>query len=290
MTMKTPIVSFVLGSYNRKAFLKKTLGSVRDNGLSFPYEIIVVDGGSSDGSLRYLERQKDVITIIQHNRATFRGRAVERRSWGYFMNLGFKAAQGKYICMISDDCLLLPSSVTSGVNLFEQLLAEGKKIGAMAFYWRNWPEQQKYWVGKTFGNIIFVNHGLYLRKAFAEIGFCDEQTFSFYHADGDICLRMHQAGYDCAASPKSFVEHYSHANVAVRMGNLEQQQQDWLTYTKRWEHMGLPDSDWIEKDFLDRKETVRKYWHRPYCYNSLKASIYKMSLSLKRRLKGFCIV
>jgi GT2 family glycosyltransferase len=40
-------VSVVLGSYNRRRFLKATIQSIRNNGISVPYEIIVVDGGST---------------------------------------------------------------------------------------------------------------------------------------------------------------------------------------------------------------------------------------------------
>ena len=229
-----PIVSIVLGSYNRRAFLQGALESVRRNGMDFPYEIIVVDGGSTDGSLAYLESQKDVIMIVQHNRGIFRGKPVERRPWGYFMNLGFKCARGKYICMISDDCLLVPGAVQSGVDLFEKLLSEGRNIGAMAFYWRNWPEDRDYLVGTTLGGKIFVNHGLYLRKAVQEVGWIDEENYSFYHADGDLSLKLWHRGYEVVDAPDSFVEHFLHSNVVARKNNMEKQQKDWQAYLRQW--------------------------------------------------------
>ena len=89
-----PQISVVLGSFNRRRYLRATLGAVRGHGIAVPYEIIVVDGGSTDGALQYLTKQKDVITIVQHNRGTWQGKPIVRRSWGYFMNLAFKAAQG----------------------------------------------------------------------------------------------------------------------------------------------------------------------------------------------------
>ncbi len=65
-------VSAVLGSYNRRPFLEKAIESVHANQIRVPYEIIVIDGGSTDGSLDWLLTQKDVITIVQHNRCEFR--------------------------------------------------------------------------------------------------------------------------------------------------------------------------------------------------------------------------
>jgi glycosyltransferase involved in cell wall biosynthesis len=225
-----PVVSVVLGSYNRYPFLRAALESVRTNGQDFPYEIIVVDGGSTDGSLRYLNKQKDVITIIQHNRGEFRGKKIKRRSWGYFMNLGFKTAQGKYILMISDDCLLVPGALKNGVILFDELLSSGQKIGAMAFYWRNWPDQKEYYVGLTLGMKMMVNHGLFLRSALEEVGWIDEEAYLFYFADGDLCLKIWQGGYSVVDCKTAFVEHFG----GLRNGiiNIES---DWETYLKRWE-------------------------------------------------------
>ena len=255
-----PLVSVVLGSHNRRAFLEAALESVRANGMDFPYEIIVVDGGSTDGSLHYLASQKDVITIIQHNRGEWRGKKIERRSWGYFMNLGFRAAQGKYLCMISDDCLLVPGAIPNGVTLFENLLAEGQRVGAMAFYWRNWPEQQDYWVGLTLGNKMFVNHGLYLRQALEEIGWIDEDYYQFYHADGDLCLKLWQAGYKVVDCRTAFVEHCDHIKKS-RISNVR----DWNSYLQKWDGIYYDAAQnqiggWLALSYTDPLKT---YTHFP---------------------------
>lgn len=252
-------VSIVLGSYNRRRLLKLAIASVRKEVATslFETEIIVVDGGSTDGSLEWLTKQKDIITIVQYNRGTWLGKAVERRSWGYFMNLGFKCAKGKYICMISDDCLVVPGAITNGYLLFEEELERNEKIGAVAFYWRNWPEQKKYWVGLTFGNKMFVNHGMYLKSALEDVGYIDENTYSFYHADGDLCLRMWQKGYGCVDSPHSYIEHFAHAGGKV--SGIP----DWEFYANRWEKLlGKPEKDWIEKEHKDQHRTANLFKRR----------------------------
>jgi GT2 family glycosyltransferase len=258
------MISIVMGTYNRRRFLEAALDSIRQEVASLAYEIIVVDGGSSDGSTEWLARQKDVITIVQHNRGEWRGRAIERRSWGYFMNLGFKSAQGKYVCMLSDDCLVVPGAIRNGIALFEEKLLKGDKVGAVAFYWRNWPVQEKYSVGRTLGNNMFVNHGLYLNAALKEVGYVDEDNYSFYHADGDLCLKMLYKGYVCVDSPTSFIEHFAHANPDVRNSNQYGQKSDWLNYLKKWEgiyyHPEKNDiGDWLETTFVDMTATADQF-------------------------------
>lgn len=266
--MNNKLISVVLGTYNRLSFLKLTIESIRHelDLCPFPSEIIVIDGGSTDGTLTWLSRQKDIITIVQHNRGEWRGRPVGRRSWGYFMNLGFRCAQGKYICMLSDDCLVVPGAIKNGAELFDSSIESGEKIGAVAFYWRNWPEEKEYRVGLTFGNHIFVNHGLYLNRALADVGYVDENGYQFYHADGDLCLKMWNKGYSCKASPDSYIEHYAHANEQIRETNAAMQKKDWNYYENKWSPLyPVPDNDWIVKEYHDLNNTIKAFprkWFR----------------------------
>lgn len=256
-------LSIILGTYNRLKFLKIALSSIREEITGINCEIIVVDGGSNDGSLEWLYQQKDIITIIQHNRGYWRGQQLSRKSWGYFMNLGFKIAKGKYICMLSDDCLVVPGAIKNGLKRFDTEMKNGGKIGAMAFYWRNWPVQKKYWVGTTLGGNMFVNHGLFLHSAMKAVRYADEETYSFYHGDGDLCLKLWQKGYKVVASEDSFIEHFFHANKIVRKTNNEKQKKDWQKYIQKWNSKystaGKNEGAWIEKEFFDNTRTARKF-------------------------------
>jgi glycosyltransferase involved in cell wall biosynthesis len=256
-------VSIVMGTYNRIEFLKPTIDSIRKEIeiLNQSSEIIIIDGGSTDGTINWLTQQKDIISIIQHNRGSWKKKEIKRRSWGYFMNLGFKISQGKYICMLSDDCLVVPNSIINGVNQFEKQLIEGEKIGGIAFFWREYPFQSnsKYWVGRTFGN-IFINHGLYLNQALKDVNYIDEDNYFFYHADGDLSLKIIEKGYKILQADHSYIEHYSHANTIVRSSNLSKQKEDLQTYKKKWMHLATNDQikigDAIYKEYDDQFHTL----------------------------------
>jgi len=239
--MKYPKISMVIGSYNRKKLLQLCIDAVRKELLNHNYEIIVVDGGSTDGTMEWLTVQKDIISIIQHNRGEWLGKKIERKPWAYFMNLGFKCASGKYICMLSDDSLIIPGAIKNGVALFDNKLSEGVKLGAVAFYFRDYPVRKNYACAVNVGN-LYVNHGLYLNEAMKEVNYCDE-SYHFYFSDTDLALKLKHAGYEIISSESSFVEHYFEATPEIRPPiNDSKKKADRMRLINKWSGVAYPES------------------------------------------------
>jgi GT2 family glycosyltransferase len=90
-------------------------------------------------------------------------------------------------------------------------------------------------VGCTLGEKMYVNHGLFVREALKAVDYIDEETCFFYNGDGDLCLKMWQAGFEIIDAPQSFIEHYPHANVDVRSTNYDRYKSDVKNYLAKWE-------------------------------------------------------
>lgn len=263
MNATSPRVSFVIGSYNRGKFLAATIDSVRKDAANVLHEIIVVDGGSTDGTLDYLLNQYDVITIVQHNRGALAG-AQRRRSWGYFINLGFKCAQGTYVCMLSDDCLLIPGSVGAAIESADHAQSAGLRIGGVAFYFRDWPHEAAYKVHRTYGRRLAINHGFFLNEALQAVNYADEVNYSFYCADGDLCLRIWEAGYHIIACERALVEHHAHAPARGTHSRKTEYEKDVAFSRSRWQTLiresGF-ESDWPQIRFTDPHDTASAFPH-----------------------------
>jgi glycosyltransferase involved in cell wall biosynthesis len=199
-------ISIVIGTFNRKRMLINCIESIRSNGITVPYEMIVIDGGSEDGTANWLFHQKDILTIFQHNRVAEDGGKSMRRSWGYFMNLGFKSAEGKYICMLSDDLYIHPSSIMSAHSLLEN--DKDQALGACAFLFRDCFIGEEFFIYKATEDKILVNHGMYRRNLLASLGWIDEENYQFYLADTDLSLKIWSQGYQIALSCDSLAEHF----------------------------------------------------------------------------------
>jgi glycosyltransferase involved in cell wall biosynthesis len=93
------MISIIIPSYNRRELLRETLHSVRQNDL-YDAEIIVVDDGSTDGTIAFLETQKDVQWYQQANAGPSAAR-----------NLGARHAKGHYLAFLDSDDLWFPWSM-----------------------------------------------------------------------------------------------------------------------------------------------------------------------------------
>jgi glycosyltransferase involved in cell wall biosynthesis len=85
-------ISVIIPTYNRIFFLKRSIDSVLEQSLK-PYEVIIVDDGSSDGTSTMIKKNYPKINLIcQENKGVSAAR-----------NIGIRASSGDWVCFLDSD-------------------------------------------------------------------------------------------------------------------------------------------------------------------------------------------
>jgi glycosyltransferase involved in cell wall biosynthesis len=107
---QNPLVSIVIPSYNQGKFIKETIDSILEQDYA-PIQIIVVDGASTDNTVKILKSYGDRPDLIWHSEPD-RG-VVDA------VNKGFALAQGEIIGIQSSDDFYLPHALKTMVEALQ---------------------------------------------------------------------------------------------------------------------------------------------------------------------------
>ena len=212
-----PLVSIVIITLNRKKNLEKCINSLLN--LVYPLsklDIIVVDGGSVDGTQEMVRRSFPNVRFITEER---RGVAIAR-------NTGWRNSKGKFVAYTDDDCIVDPYWIKRLVVSLESSNAKG--AGGPVVYLH--PEAiPKYYRGTPLGafdlgvgqrslkkgeNLITANM-LIDAEVFKEIDFWESLVYNDSE-DAEFCRSVLEAGYNLLYVPDATIYH----NINLRRINL----------------------------------------------------------------------
>lgn len=108
-----PLVSVVMLNYNGLKYLKETIPPILE--LDYPnYEFIIVDNGSTDGSIEFINGFEK-IRLIENG---------ENLGYSKGKNIGVREAKGEYILSIDNDIL-----ISNKINITEIIRSYGEDVG-----------------------------------------------------------------------------------------------------------------------------------------------------------------
>lgn len=187
-------LSIVSGTYNRRSYLERMIASVRrsiqpsvriNKFAGLTWEIVIVDGGSEDGSLEWLRRQSDV-KLIEHGELLGGVKAF---------NDGAHASVGEYVVLANDDIEFIDDTLWRAW-LFMQ---EHQDVGVGCFYQdrggQDWHVEnmpcvfQGQQASKPYGQVCIVPRLLGNR-----LGWWGNYL-STYGGDNELSANCYESGY-----------------------------------------------------------------------------------------------
>lgn len=219
-------ISVIIPNYNGMKYLPGCLEALQtqENG-TVDFEIIVVDNGSTDGSVSYLEQVPSVRKILLE----------ENTGFCHAVNVGIEASDALYVILLNNDTKVRKGFVK---NLYQAIQKEEDifSVSAKMLMWDNeglvddagdrycalgWA----YARGKGRQSLLYEDvvevfsscggAAIYRKKILDRIGLFDENHFA-YLEDLDIGYRAKIYGYRNMYEPKAEVVHYGSASSGSR--------------------------------------------------------------------------
>lgn len=179
------MISIVTPILNEEKEITKFLENL--NNLEGIFEVILVDGGSTDHTLDKVVRITDRFCHPIKLLHSERGRAIQ-------MNMGAKESRGEILLFLHSDCGIPRDSL----RVIERVILKEKSIGG-GFKHRFYESSIFLRFISSFGNfrvgltkIFFGDFGIFLRKdIFRKIGGYDESSFL---EDVELCKKVKKYG------------------------------------------------------------------------------------------------
>jgi len=230
--IESPYVSIVTGTYNRIDSLKRMVKSVRSSvGLGIPYELVIVDGGSTDGSLEWLRKQPDVVLIEQG----------ELLGIVKAFDAGFKAAKGKYVIIANDDIEFRYESIQNSLAFMNDNLDCG--IGCFP--------QNRYSPEYKVAEIPAVKDGKKTRAYYGQVCIIPKWLgdkvgwwgdYKHYAGDNEISCNVHELGFKVLPMESCCINDYVVKDELRRKNsdtNGNRAHEDSEKWVKKWTRNGL---------------------------------------------------
>lgn len=225
-----PLVSVVIVNHNGRTFLNEALHSLEKTDYE-PFEVVVVDNGSTDGSVEAAARIAEAWPALRLVRNDFNAGPARAR------NQGIAIARGELVAFLDNDTTVEPSWLAHAVRVF----VEDASVGAVQckLLLKRPPGRLDCvgeWIGQNgflvpvavsgeeddcgqhdgVGEILAAKSaGMVARTdALRDVGGFDEDFF-IYVEETDLCWRIWLRGHRVVLAPRSVVHHHFGTSTVI---------------------------------------------------------------------------
>jgi len=208
-----PLVSIVIPMFNEIDNIERCIDSISSQDYPQEFiEIVVVDGGSTDGS-------RERVVELSKKHSNLRMRANPDRLTPKSLNIGIKDANGDVVIILGAHTTLKKDFVSQNIKYMNQKKVKcvgGTQINIGESYIHQaignamgspfgFPSAHyRYWKKEKF--VDTVVYAAYKKELFDEIGYFDEELF--ISEDAELNWRIRKAGYKIFYTPK-IVSYYT---------------------------------------------------------------------------------
>ncbi len=221
----SPDFSIVLVCWNNKDYLVPCLRSLYASQMNASFDVMVVDNGSTDGTIQALENEFPQVRVIRN---------LENVGLARASNQGIQETNGRYVLLLNNDTLVNGSALDALVEFLNTHPDAGAVGGELlnpdgtfqSGYTSFSSLTQEFLIATGLGERLwngYPSHGranqvkrvdwlssaclMVRRVAFEQVGLLDEQYF-IYGDETDLQYRLKQAGWQVYYMPGVSIIHY----------------------------------------------------------------------------------
>lgn len=247
------LTSIIIVTHNHLTYTRGCLDSIR-HVTDEPYELIVVDNASTDGTVQYLTGQADVKLVVN----------AENRGFPAAVNQGIEVATGEQILLLNNDTLLttgwlqrmldclhssesigLVGPTSNAVSGEQQISVSYRRLESLdGFAWDLGKHNHRRYeeTDRLVGFCLLID-----RKVISAIGTLDEQFGIGNFEDDDYCRRAIAAGFRCMIARDSYVHHFG--SVTFRASGedfAEILKENHAKYQDKWRQQNVDGDEKVE--------------------------------------------